>query len=499
MLPSIMGIPGKKVVIIGAGIAGLASAIRMRCRGYDVHIFDRNPFAGGKIGTWESSGYRFDTGPSLFTMPEYVFELVRLAGADPENDFPVFTLEEASRYFFEDGASFTGYTDPERLSHEIRQQLGTPSELTLRFLKDASDLYQRLGKIFLEKSLHQAKTWMSRDVAAALLRLPAGYLVRTMHQAHARRFNDPRLQQWADRFATYNGSDPYRAPALLSMIPHLEHGIGTFLPIHGIRQIADTLEQLARRIGVIFHLNTPVTRILHSNHRAEGIQISAGEFAADIVISNADILPLYRELLHDIKAPERILRQERSSSAMIFYWGIRNTFPKLGLHNIFFSKDYKAEFNALFHGGTVYEDPTVYVNITSKHIPSDAPAGCENWFVMVNAPADTGQDWNSIRSSVREQVLVKLSRMLGVDIGSLIETEDYLDPPRIRERTGSSGGSLYGTASNNPFAAFLRHPNFSRQIQNLYFTGGSVHPGGGIPLALLSARIVDHLIHPHHE
>ncbi len=189
------------------------------------------------------------------------------------------------------------------------------------------------------------------------------------------------------------------------------------------------------------------------------------------------------------------MKQERSSSAFIFYWGMNQHFPALNLHNIFFAKDYQAEFTHLFKQKKIYSDPTVYINITSKCEPGiQAPMGKENWFVMVNAPANIGQDWTDYRIQYKEAVIAKLSRMLGTDIASCIEVEEMLDPVLIESRTASYMGSLYGTSSNARMAAFLRHPNFSNKIQGLYFVGGSVHPGGGIPLCLQSAAIMSDMV-----
>ncbi|RYD91664.1 MAG: phytoene desaturase, partial [Sphingobacteriales bacterium] len=182
--------------------------------------------------------------------------------------------------------------------------------------------------------------------------------------------------------------------------------------------------------------------------------------------------------------------QERSSSALIFYWGMNKQFPKLDLHNIFFSADYEAEFNDIWQQKIIYHDPTVYLNISSKYKADDAPDGCENWFVMINVPSNSGQDWDSLIKQARQNIIIKLSRLLGKDISAYIKCESILDPQSIESRTSSYQGSLYGTSSNNQFAAFLRHANKSSKINNLYFCGGSVHPGGGIPLCLLSAKIV---------
>jgi phytoene desaturase len=254
------------------------------------------------------------------------------------------------------------------------------------------------------------------------------------------------------------------------------------------------LYQLAQRKGVQFKLNSKVDRIVTTGKKVQGVNVHGVFYPAHVVVCNADMDPVYRYLLPDIAKPEKLLRQEKSSSAIIFYWGINKVFPQLDLHNIFFSANYKAEFDAMFKHQTLYEDPTVYVNITSKYEPQDAPSGCENWFVMVNAPNNTGQDWDTLIQQTRERILQKVNRILHTDLKQMIETESVLDPRLIEAKTSSYAGALYGNASNNRFAAFLRHPNASKRVKGLYFCGGSVHPGGGIPLCLNSAKIAAKLV-----
>jgi phytoene dehydrogenase-like protein len=216
---------------------------------------------------------------------------------------------------------------------------------------------------------------------------------------------------------------------------------------------------------------------------------------ANLVVSNMDVFFTYQKLLGDARMANQVLKQERSSSALIFYWGIKSEFPQLELHNIFFSTDYAAEFKAIFQTGSMHTDPTVYVNITSKCEPGlQAPNGKENWFVMVNCPANKGQDWKALQQKARAAVIAKLNRILGVELETLIEVEEVLDPVLIESKTASYMGSLYGTSSNSKMAAFLRHPNFSKALKGLYFVGGSVHPGGGIPLCLKSAQIMGSMV-----
>jgi phytoene dehydrogenase-like protein len=207
-----------------------------------------------------------------------------------------------------------------------------------------------------------------------------------------------------------------------------------------------------------------------------------------------DMVTAYKTILKDQSQPKRLLKQPKSSSALIFYWGIKKNFPELDLHNILFSNSYREEFRAIFEKQDLYEDPTVYINITSVHKEDDAPDGCMNWFTMINVPNNQGQDWEDLKTKARTNIIRKINSTLKTDIGSLIQVESILDPISIETKTSSANGALYGNSSNNRYAAFLRHPNYSSKISNLYFCGGSVHPGGGIPLCLLSAKIMSDMV-----
>ena len=475
--------------IVGAGIAGIASAIRWARKGYAVHVHEANSYPGGKLSQFQLGDYRFDAGPSLFTLPFLVDELFTLCGEDPRDHFNYLKKTEECRYFWDDGTRLTAHSDPAEFASEAERVLGEPAKHVRAHLDLARRQYEATKGLFLERSLHKASTYLRRDALPALAALPSLKLTQTMHAVHAQRFRSPKMVQLFDRFATYNGSTPYQAPGTLAMIPHLEFGFGTFVPYGGMVAITESLVALAERQGVQFHYGQPVERIRVNGRRATGLLVGGTELSADIVVSNMDVTPTYRRLLPDLKAPEKTLSQERSSSALIFYWGVRREFPELDLHNILFANDYEAEFCDLFEHKTLHGEPTVYIHITSKDLEGEAPAGGENWFVMINAPADYGQDWASWRAKARASVLAKIERALGIDVTPFIEVEEVLDPPTIQSRTGSDRGALYGASSNNAMAAFLRPPTFHRQIPNLFFVGGSAHPGGGIPLCLLSAKI----------
>jgi phytoene desaturase len=377
---------------------------------------------------------------------------------------------------------------------EVDHKLGVPKHQLQDYLARAEKKYNRTVSIFLEQSLHKWRTYLNKATLEGIFHLFSYELDTTLHKVNTRRLKEPHLVQFYDRFATYNGSNPYQTPGMMTLIQHLEQHYGTFVPEKGMVEITNSLIALAERKGVQFHYKSAVDEIIVEGKTAVGIQTNGTTHNADVVVSNMDVVPTYRHLMPDQQAPEKSLRQERSSSAVIFYWGINRSFPELDLHNIFFSEDYKAEFDGLFTDKTLADDPTVYVNITAKDVQGDAPVGKENWFVMINAPHDVGQDWGALSQELRRRVLDKLNRNLKLNLDNCIEEEFVVTPPMIAEKTASFTGALYGAASNDRMAAFLRHPNFSRQIEGLYFCGGSVHPGGGIPLCLLSAKIVAELV-----
>lgn len=479
-----------KIVVVGAGIAGIATAVRLAHQGHEVDVFEANSYPGGKLSVFTNGGFRFDAGPSLFTLPHLVDELFELVGKQPKDFFNYKKKEVACRYFWDDGTDLTAWADADKFAAAAGALTDTPPSAIKKHLQQAATLYKVTSGIFMERSLHKAKSYLHRDVLRAFFYLPKLNLLKTLNEVNSKRFQSPKLVQLFNRFATYNGSNPYQTPGVMLIIPHLEHNIGTYFPKGGMHAITTSLYNLALSLGVRFHFNATVEEIVVEHEKVRGIITNSICQIADAVVSNMDVVPTYRKLLQKQPAPEKTLSQPRSSSALIFYWGIKRTFPELDLHNIFFSNNYEAEFKEIFESQSLYHDPTVYIHISSKEEPADAPAGCENWFVMINVPGNTGQDWDAIIPKARRAILDKLSQRLGVDVASLIETEDLLEPRLIEQRTSSYQGALYGASSNNRMAALFRHANFSKRIRGLYFCGGSVHPGGGIPLCLHSAKIV---------
>ena len=484
----------KKAIIIGSGIGGIATALRLRSMNYDVTVFENNDFPGGKLTSFDLGHYRFDAGPSLLTMPHFIDELFDLFNENPRDHFNYKKKDISCKYFWDDGTKLSAYSDKIKFTKEIENILGVKQSIVSAYLLKAKKKYELTKRMFLEQSLHKLKTYFTKDLLNGVFNIFSFQINKTLNQVNASELKEPHLVQLFNRFATYNGSSPYKTPGMMTLVQHLEQEYGTFASDKGMQNITNSLYNSALRQGVDFKFNNSVSEILVSNKIATGIKVGDKTYESDIAISNMDVVPTYRNLLKNHYQPEKILNQERSSSALIFYWGVKKEFKNLDLHNIFFSKDYKNEFQTIFENNTISADPTIYINITSKDVKGDAPINCENWFVMINSPNDSGQDWDNMIDQVKSNVIKKINKILKVNIEDFIECEKVYTPKTIESNTQSYMGSLYGSSSNNLMSAFLRHPNFSNKILNLYFCGGSVHPGGGIPLCLLSAKIVSQLV-----
>lgn len=496
----------RRAAVVGAGIGGLSAAALLAKTGWEVDVYEQAAEAGGKAKSLQLGRYRFDTGPSLFTMPWVFRDFFAALGLDMADWLRPLPLEPLCRYFWPDGSRLQSSACADTFGKELAAFTGranTAAELE-RYFAQGRWLWQVAGELFLCRSLHEADTYRSPQGRYSIPRLPGIGLFRSLHQANAQAFSDPRLVQLFDRYATYNGSSPFKTPATMRIIPHVEYSWGGWALEGGIVEVARSLERAALHCGARLHCNTRVQDIGLSadGRRVNSVTIGAADGSGDsetrpydIVVSNADVLSTYSRLLKQPAAPEarRYRRLTASSSGIVFLWGIRRRFAELLSHNIFFSSDYRQEFDQIFGGHGAPDDPTIYVNITGRTSPDDNPPDGENWFVLVNVSHDSGQDWPAIANSLRQRVLTRLSAALGVSIAELIEEEKIITPVDIERDTGSTYGSLYGIASNQRLAAFLRHPNRSRRIGGLYFAGGSAHPGGGMPLALLSGSLAAEL------
>jgi len=478
-----------KIAVIGSGIGGLATACRLASKGHEVTVFEKNASPGGKIDEINMEGYRFDTGPSLFTLPELVEELYSAAGETIPSTFAYKKLDVLCKYFYNTGEHLIAWSDQQKFTDECVQKLGEDASNITTYFKNASLIYKITADIFLFNSLHKVKNLLKFSVLKSLLQIHKIRFYKTMHGDNKRNFKSPLLVQLFDRYATYNGSNPYRAPATLNVIAHLENNKGAYFPEQGMYSIVKHIYELALKKGVRFNFNSLVTSIDIQNKKAVGVTVGDKAFAFDSIVSDSDINYVVNNLMNHPQK-KRIMRLEPSSSALVFYWGISKEFPELDLHNILFSSDYKREFNNLFETKTIDSDPTIYIFVSSKMIKTDAPKNCENWFVMVNAPSNSKENWEKLIRTTKKNIINKINKSLKTNIEDYIVCEKIASPIIIEQNTLSKGGALYGNSSNSMFSAFLRHPNFLKSVKNLYFVGGSVHPGGGIPLCLASAKIV---------
>lgn len=483
----------ESTAVIGAGLGGLSAAIRLARLGHRVQVFEKNTTAGGKMNRRRSGGYTFDTGPSLLTMPFVVDELFSLAGFRREDFFTIEPIDPLCRYFFSDGTVLDAHADTERMAGALHDVSPHDARAYRRFLAYTQRIYEAAADVFLFTPMHEWQRLLRPRYLPALLRLHRLDTLRTVHESVSRYFSDPRIIQLFDRYATYNGSDPFSAPATLNIIPYVEYGLGGYYIRGGMYRLVEALTEVAGRLGVELHTGVHVERILHDNGRVSGLRADGTDIPVRNVVCNADVVTAHCTLLDDSPARQKLSMLEPSLSGLVFLWSVQRRHERLAHHNIFFSENYEQEFRQIFREHSAPDDPTVYVAITSKTDPEHAPDGCENWFVLLNMPYLTGeQDWPGIVQRMRAAVLEKL-RAHGIDLAGCIAEEQVCTPEDFYSLYGSNQGSIYGISSNSRFTAFRRPPNRSRELQGLYFAGGSTHPGGGIPLVLLSGRMAAEL------
>lgn len=477
-----------RVVVVGAGVGGLAAACRLAARGHRVTVLEAAEQVGGKLGTYEREGFRFDTGPSLLTMPEVFGDLFAATGGWPPS-LVLERLDPLIRHRFADGTWLDTSDDLTVLTDRLDATLGVGAGADWRaFLERAGRIWEASRGPFLESPLHGPRT-----LASLALRHPGDLATltpgRTLRALGRRYLRDPRLRVLLDRYATYTGSDPRLAPAALAAIPFIEQQQGGWYVEGGLHRIAEALLQRALDLSVEVRLGTRVSRILDP---ATGVVLADGsEVSADLVVANTDAAHLYGDLVPSRRASRRLARTTPSLSGFVLLLALRGRSADQAHHTVLFPADYDAELDAVF-GSRPVDDPTVYVCAP----PDGAPNGHEAWFVLVNAPRQGPFDWRApgVRERYAERVL-KVMAERGLDVRDRLLWREVRTPADLEDRTGSVGGAIYGSSSNGARAAFLRPANRS-PVPGLFLVGGSSHPGGGLPLVALSARIVSELVGP---
>lgn len=481
------------VVIIGAGVGGLAAAIGLAARGARVTLLEQNARVGGKLNVWEKDGFTFDTGPHVLTMLWALEEVFASAGQRLQDVLDLVRLDTVCRYHFENGDTLDAPADPDAAARAIAGFAPGDEAGFRRFLAYARRVSEATTDPFLRQDfgaqVRGVPTPAQWGQLGDFLALKPWRSLRDVVRAH---FADPRLRQVFELYALYSGSHPARASGIFATVADVQWRQGTYYVRGGLYRLAQALRAAAQSLGVVVRTDTPVGEVIVKGRRARGVATRSGErLFADAVLCNADCLSALTTLVPlDARrawTEERVAKIEPSTSAFLLLLGVRGTYPQLAHHNSFLARDGEAEFAAIFDRARPAEDPTVGVACQSVTDPSKAPPGCSNLFVMTNPPALSGSfDWQSEAPRYRDLVLAKLERMGLTGLRGRILVEQMWTPLDLQSRYAAHRGAIYGLSSNGWRQGFLRPPQVSPDVRGLYFVGGSTHPGGGVPLCALS-------------
>lgn len=486
-----------RVVIIGAGVGGLAAAVRLASTGHEVTVLEQAEDVGGKLGSLEAGGFRWDTGPSLLTMPQVLAETFAAGGVRLQDVLTLRRLDPIAQYRFADGSTVDAAADLDQFCDRLDAALQPGSGDDWRRLHaHAAEMWRVVEQPFLRGPIGGLAGLARRSLRVRDVPVVAPH--RTLRALGLRYLRDARLRMFLDRYATYTGSDPRRSPATLAVIPYIEQRFGGWYVDGGLYGIAQALAETARQRGAGIRTDTDVERIVVSGRDVRGVDLVGGEHvAAEVVVANADATTVYRDLLPPAlgAAPLRRLRRATPSlSGFVLLLGVDAAAGPPAHHTVLFPRDYDAEFNAIFGARPVpVADPTLY--IASPDDPEVAPAGRRSWFVLANAPRAGAVDWNDATAQRYSEHLLSVLAARGIDLSGKIVEHHVVSPADLQRRTRAAGGAIYGTSSNGLRSAFLRPPN-TTPVNGLFLVGGSSHPGGGLPLVLLSAGIVADLVGP---
>jgi phytoene desaturase len=496
-----------RVVVVGAGLGGLATSARLAALGHRVTLLEGAPEVGGKLGWYARDGHAFDTGPSLVTLPGIHRDLVAATGARLEDVVDLERLDPAGAVRFADGTRLAMPGHRADVGAALDDALGDGAGREWAgLMARAEQMWRVTEQPFLRSPLRGAATLAGLARRAGDVATVAPW--QTLRGLGRRHLRHPHLRTLLDRYATYSGSDPRRAPAVLATVPYVEQEFGSWYVRGGLRRLGLAVAERAVACGAGIRTGCRVRRVLVTAGRASGVELDDGEVVhADVVVSGADAARLYGALLPSSRATGRVRRSlargTPSLSGFVLLLALRGRTPGLAHHTVLFPADYDAEFDAVFGTGRFdrprpVEDPTVYVSAPDD--PALRPdADSESWFVLVNAPRHDparGMDWNSpgLADRYADAVLATMAGR-GLEVRDRVRWRVVRTPADLERDTGSVGGSIYGTSSNGVRAAFLRPGNVS-PVPGLFLVGGSSHPGGGLPLVALSAEIVAGLVGP---
>jgi len=480
----------KKVIVIGAGLGGLSAAISLQQAGYAVEIFEKNAQIGGKLNLLQAQGYTFDLGPSIFTLPHIFERLFTASGKRMSDYFTLRPLRPHWRNFFEDGVTLDLYPEPEKMAAEARK-VGEPPENIERFLKYSAELYDLTNEGYFENGLDNWRAFAKHYGPWKFFQFD---LFRSMHQGVAAHLQTRYFRDIFDFFIKYVGSSAYRAPAFMNSLPTIQFRYDLWYVDGGLYNIARGLGRLLDELGIKVHLNAEVSEVRQDSGCVTGL-VANGEFhAADIIVSNMEVIPAYEKLLREDKSFIASLEKklEPACSGLVLDLGLDCQYPQLAHHNFFFTDHQKEHFKTVFEKHELPQDPTIYLVAASKTDPSVAPAGCDCLKILPHIPYINDEHPLTREDYLRfkDRIIDKLERMGLKNLRKHIVFEHVLTPLDIREKYNSNKGSIYGVVSDRWKNLAFKAPKQSTLYPNLFFVGGSVNPGGGMPMVVLCGQNV---------
>lgn len=482
----------KRVAIVGAGMGGLAAAIRLAAQGFEVEVFEKNGQTGGRMGQLEADGFAFDTGPSLLLMTDTYRELFRFAGRVLDDYVKLIPLDGQYRVTFGDGDTLTIRRALPELIREIERIEPGVTPNFYRFLEDACHKY-RLGRSeFVERDFDKAKDFFGLRNLRLLLKTKA---VNNYYRQVSKFFRSDKLRQAFSLQTMYLGLSPFEAPAVYSLLPYTELAEdGLWFPEGGMYALVEAMEKLAVELGVRLHLNSPVEKVVVTKGRARGVRVNGEEIEADAVLANADLPYAYRDLLDGAADSDFKLRKrynlQYTASAFMLYLGIEGKLDNMLHHNFYLSSRYRENFEAIFRDGRLPEDPSFYAVVPSKTEPRMAPEGMDSLFVLVPVPhLGPNVDWSRDGEAFREKVYGLLEQRCGVSRERVVY-EKVRTPLDWRDEYNLEEGAAFGIGHGIFQVGYFRPPMVSRAVEGMYFVGASTRPGTGVPLVTIGARLV---------
>jgi len=480
----------KKIIVIGAGLGGLSAAISLKQAGYAVEIFEKNAQIGGKLNVLKERGYTFDLGPSIFTLPHIFERLFTRSGKRMSDYFTLRALRPHWRNFFADGITLDLFPEPEKMAAEARK-VGEPPENIERFLKYSADLYDLTNDGYFEAGLDNWRDFARHYGPWKFFQFD---LFRSMHQGVNAHLQTQYFRDIFDFFIKYVGSSAYRAPAFMNSLPTIQFRYDLWYVDGGLYNIARGLDRLLAEIGVTVHLNAEVSEVRQENGRVTGLVADGRFHAADIVVSNLEVIPAYEILL---RADQKFIaslekKLEPACSGLVLDLGLDCQYPQLAHHNFFFSGHQREHFKTVFEKHELPANPTIYLVAASKTDATVAPPGCDCLKILPHIPY-INDDHPLTREDYlrfKDRIIDQLERMGLKDLRQHIVYEHVLTPLDIREKYNSNKGSIYGVVSDRWKNLAFKAPKQSTLYPNLFFVGGSVNPGGGMPMVVLCGQNV---------